>query len=94
MTLMREQLINARVQAWEEQQAVREREDKQRTFWPVITISREFGARGAALARILAERTGFEVWDKDLIRAVANERGGDKRMLKMLDEQAGGESER
>ncbi len=86
MTLMREQIINAQVQAWEEQQAVREREDKQRAFWPVITISREFGARGAALARILAERIGFEVWDKDLIRAVADERGGDVRMLKTLDE--------
>ncbi len=86
MTLMREQIINAQVQAWEEQQAVRDREDKQRTFWPIITISREFGARGAALARILAERTGFEIWDKDLIRAVAEERGGDVRMLQTLDE--------
>ena len=86
MTLMREQIINAQIRAWSEQQTVRKREDKRRTFWPVITISREFGARGAALAKILGKRMGFEIWDKDLIRAVADERGGDMRMLKTLDE--------
>ena len=34
---------------------------------PVITISREYGAQGAAVGRIVAERLGFRFWDREMI---------------------------
>ena len=40
---------------------------------PVITISREFGAKGAALAEMLGERLGFKVWDKELLDIIREE---------------------
>lgn len=86
MTKIPEQIINQQILAWSQQQAMREREDAQPTFWPIITVSREFGARGAALAARLGERTGFKVWDKDIINAIAEQGGGAVRVLKSLDE--------
>lgn len=53
---------------------------------PVITISREFGAHGAALASLLAEKTGFKLWDKELLEAIAHELGSDKKFVQTLDE--------
>lgn len=38
---------------------------------PVITISREYGARGAAVARLVAERLGFGYWNRELLAAIA-----------------------
>lgn len=34
---------------------------------PVITISREYGAQGAGVGRIVAERLGFRFWDREMI---------------------------
>lgn len=53
---------------------------------PVITISREFGARGAALAAELGRRTGFRVWDREIVQAVAEHTGGAVELLATLDE--------
>ncbi len=33
---------------------------------PVITVSREYGARGAAVGRIVAKRLSFQFWDREL----------------------------
>jgi Cytidylate kinase-like family len=54
--------------------------------WPVITISREFGARGEALGALIAERSGFALWDGELVHAVAQESGADEVVLRSLDE--------
>jgi cytidylate kinase len=54
--------------------------------WPIITISREFGARGEALGRLIAERTGFSFWDDELVHTVAEETGANTALLKSLDE--------
>lgn len=54
--------------------------------WPVITIAREFGAQGEALGRILSERTGFALWDGELVHRVAEESGANEAVLKSLDE--------
>lgn len=53
---------------------------------PVITISREFGAKGAALARKLGEQLGFKVWDKDLLLMISEQIGGNKGFIYSLDE--------
>jgi cytidylate kinase len=34
---------------------------------PVITISREYGAQGAAVGHIVAERLGFRFWEREMV---------------------------
>jgi len=67
---------------------LQEHRAKQETpvHWPLITIEREFGARGEALGRILAEATGFTFWDGELVHAVAEESGANETVLRSLDE--------
>jgi len=55
--------------------------------WPVVTISREYGARGAAIGRLLSERLGFDFWDKKLVQAIAEDTGASQRVIETLDEQ-------
>lgn len=54
--------------------------------YPVITISREFGARGAALAALLGEKTGFKVWDRDILQTIADRLGCNRKFVESLDE--------
>lgn len=42
-------------------------------FWPVVTISREFGSLGLALGQRVAERLGFTFWDHEIVSAVAQQ---------------------
>lgn len=53
---------------------------------PVITISREFGAQGAAIAKILEKRIGFKVWDKEILKVISEKLDSDVDYLKSLDE--------
>jgi hypothetical protein len=55
--------------------------------WPVITVAREFGARGEALGRIVADRAGFSFWDGELVHAVSTQSGASEIVLRSLDEQ-------
>lgn len=54
--------------------------------WPVITVSREFGAQGEAVGRIVAERAGFAFWDGELVHAVGEASGASEIVLRTLDE--------
>jgi cytidylate kinase len=81
-----DRLISEQVLTWAKREALAKKEHKKTKFWPVITISREFGARGKYLAHEIGRRTGFRVWDKDLISAIAEESGADERFLSSLDE--------
>jgi len=53
---------------------------------PVITVSRDFGARGREIAHQIAEATEFSFWDKELVEAIGEEKGASMRLLKSLDE--------
>ena len=81
-----DQMITEQVHLWAQHEAEAKREGEALGAWPIITVSREFGARGAALAAVLGKRIGFKVWDKDLLHAIAEEGGGDERLLASLDE--------
>lgn len=79
-----EQMIAQQVRRWtQEAQPARQHPEPP---WPLITISREFGARGAALAGVLGARTGFRVWDRALVHAIAEITGGDEMLMETLDE--------
>lgn len=81
-----DQMIAEQVRTWAKRQAIRDVRGESPRSWPVITISREFGARGAALAAELGERIGFEVWDRELLVAIAERSGADEKLLSSLDE--------
>ena len=45
---------------------------------PVITINREYGAGGRALAAILSEKLGIPYYDRDFVKKTVDESGYDK----------------
>ena len=53
---------------------------------PIITISREFGARGAALSSHIGHKLGFKVWDKELLEVISENLGSNKEFIASLDE--------
>ena len=57
----------------------------------VITICREFGAEGHEIGKVLSEKTGIPLYDKDLLEAAAKEMatGAQQPMDTFLDRQKG-----
>lgn len=53
-----------------------------------LTISREYGSGGASIARIVAERLGWELLDRGLIEAIARAGHVDEKVVHRLDERA------
>jgi len=53
---------------------------------PPITVSREFGAQGEQIARLVAERMGFACWDKELLTPIAASTQAPMQLLQALDE--------
>ncbi|MBW1879014.1 MAG: cytidylate kinase-like family protein [Deltaproteobacteria bacterium] len=56
--------------------------------WPLIAISRQFGALGAAVGTKVAERMGFSFWDREIVTAIAKETGAREALLDSLDERS------
>lgn len=80
-------IIDEQIKSWEHESSGKSKiiSPKGEPF-PVITISREFGALGAALANLIGEKTGFKVWDRNLLEAIADKLGSNQKYLKILDE--------
>ncbi len=79
-------IIDERIKSWElDSTSKRPTTPKGKPF-PVITISREFGALGAALASHMSELLDFKMWDKDILQAIAEKLGSEKKFLEALDE--------
>tara|TARA_R110000868_G_scaffold408293_7_gene691072 strand:+ start:19928 stop:20629 length:702 start_codon:yes stop_codon:yes gene_type:complete len=53
---------------------------------PIITVSREFGAKGAVLATVLGDKLGFKVWDKDLLEIISKKLGSNNEYMQSIDE--------
>ena len=49
--------------------------------YPVITISREFGAGGHSIARVVSERLGIPYYDRDFAKQAAAEADIPRRIL-------------
>lgn len=52
----------------------------------VITIARQHGARGAAVAKLVAEQLGYACWDRELLTAIAAQLRVEPATLTPLDE--------
>lgn len=79
-------IIEEQINSWKFTNTVAKSRPPTQKKYPIITISREFGARGAALGEYLGELIGFKVWDKELLQAIANEMGEGVRSIESLDE--------
>src|ERR1700690_3599067 len=52
----------------------------------IITVEREFGAGGAAIAEKIAERLGWKLWDQALTAEIARLAQVDRASVERLDE--------
>ena len=52
----------------------------------IITIGREYGSGGRAIAQIVADKLGVKLYDKDLLSEIAKESGLCEEVLKSHDE--------
>jgi cytidylate kinase len=55
---------------------------------PWVTVSRQLGAGGSEIARGLAERLGWQVFDHEIIRLIAAETDSREQILRRLDERS------
>lgn len=53
---------------------------------PVVTVSREFGARGAAVAKRVADQLQFSLWNRELLGAMAEHAHVDAAAMERFDE--------
>lgn len=57
---------------------------------PVVTISRQFGAGGHTLGKIIAERFGYQLVDRDIVAQVAKEANVSVGWVEAVEHDAGG----
>jgi cytidylate kinase len=76
-------IVESQVQRW-----LAERPGKSDSYRPppVITVSREYGARGGAMARLVAEKLGFSYWNRELLAAIAAHARVDPSVMAPFDE--------
>lgn len=86
MAIKTAQIVDQQIKAWSFRSSQETAFQRKKVKFPVITISREFGAQGAALADLLGRKIEFQVWDKELLQAIAKELGSDQKFLETLDE--------
>jgi cytidylate kinase len=56
------------------------------TTWPLITISRQYGALGTTIGRLLAQQLTFSLWDQELVHAIAEDSGVSEELVRSVDE--------
>jgi hypothetical protein len=79
-----ESIVEEQVKRW---QAERSRSGSGVTTpLPMITVSRQYGARGAAVAHRVAERLGFGYWNRELVDAIARHAHVADRLVRSFDE--------
>lgn len=57
---------------------------------PWVTVSKELGSEGEEIARQVAERLGWHVFDREILEAIASTTATRERLLSRLDERAVG----
>ncbi len=80
------QMIEEQLQFWKMQHSDKSEFKNKDQKLPVITISREFGAKGAVLATKLGKKMGFKVWDKEILDVISERLDSSPEYLHALDE--------
>ena len=58
----------------------------------IVTVSREFGSGGRSIAKLIAEKLGYDYYDSDLVERVAKETGFSQDYIADAGEYAPGKS--
>jgi len=80
-------IVEEQVGRWKLHQAPANRSSQ---HWPVITISRQFGANAEEVGRRIAGRLGFSYWDHQIVTSIAEAFRIDELTVEQLDEHARG----
>ncbi len=76
-------IVDHQVQKWSQQQ---KRTRSAKHLPPVVTISRQYGGRGAAIARSVADRLGYSCWDQEILHEMARHANAPRVLFESLDE--------
>jgi hypothetical protein len=80
-------IVEERILRWMEEERLRnapqEAPDRPR---PIVTISREAGARGTELALLVAQRLHFKLWDQELVQQIAGQSASPEQLQRVVDE--------
>jgi cytidylate kinase len=81
-------IVERRIQSWlaEQRRRAETTAPAPEPIRPIVTISRQAGAHGTALGRLVAERLGFRVWDQELVQAIATGSGSPGQLAHRVDE--------
>lgn len=93
MSSGREGLVNRQVRAWEaRQQAAREQAPAvgRSTPGPWLAVSREVGSGGTDLAALVGRRLGWDVFDQQIVQAIAERQHVLGQVVERHDEHASG----
>ena len=64
------------------------------TTAPMLTLSHQYGSGGSFIARDLAHRLGWSVWDKEIVRTIASQQHVAEGYVENKDERVGSFIER
>src|SRR5512136_235549 len=73
------------IRAHREQRSGRGKEGKL-SYGPYLVISREKGAGGSAVAQLAGRRLGWQVFDKEIVDAIAQKAQVRRELIESLDE--------
>jgi hypothetical protein len=79
-------IIEEQIKEWKIRHSIAGSRAPKKHVYPVITISREFGAKGALFAAHLGKKIGYKIWDKDLLQAITKEVGTGLKSVESVDE--------
>jgi hypothetical protein len=82
MTRSIEALVDAQARKWQLRRAERRAEERR----PVITLSRQHGARGSEVARGVADALQLDLFDREIIQRIAESTHLGERVVAALDE--------
>lgn len=82
--------VDQQILLWQEERRIRERKGREgiegNVQRPTICISRQYGARGAAMGRMVADRLGFRFYSDELIHDIAEAAHVRQQVVETLDE--------
>ena len=79
-------IVDRQVRLWLEARKLNAGSRDDTSLMPCITLSRQYGSRGAELGQLLAQKSGFAFWDQAIVNALSKRAGVDEQMVATLDE--------